>query len=202
MFSQLNWATVLFHPHQQGSVKMDHLKWEQWVWSQSRCLLNPIVCHYPHLSAIQISLKESRKERSQHQGIRGISDVWFLPKAPQGTVVSPEYKRQRHHKLAAAYLELTKAARAVSNITHAVLPPSQTRHRLPKLSHCNRKQCRPTSPGKGLGVKYGTQSFGPLKAAAAEIHLCEVMEPQITFHLRSTRYVSNSFTSGCTGPLK
>ncbi len=39
------------------------------VWSQSGCLLNPIVCHYPHLSAIQISLKESRKECSQHQGI-------------------------------------------------------------------------------------------------------------------------------------
>lgn len=39
------------------------------VWSHSHRLLNPIVCHYPHLSAIQISLKESRKECSQHQGI-------------------------------------------------------------------------------------------------------------------------------------
>ncbi|CAB1430576.1 unnamed protein product [Pleuronectes platessa] len=46
-------------------------------------------------------------------------------KALRGTVVSPEYKRRRHHKQAAAYLQLTQAARAVCDITHAALPPSQ-----------------------------------------------------------------------------
>lgn len=99
----------------------------------SNCLpLSPLVCHSNFLEG-------NVEKKSQHQGIRGISDVWFLPKAPRGTVVSPEYKRQRHHKHAAAYLELTKAARAVSDITYAMLPPSQTRHCLSQLSHRNRK---------------------------------------------------------------
>lgn len=98
------------------------LKWEQWVWSQSCCLLNSIVCRYPHLSAIQISLKESRKECSQHQGIHGVSDVWFLPKAPQGTVVSPEYKRQWHHKQATSNCRKQPKLSATS-LTPCSLPP-------------------------------------------------------------------------------
>ena len=84
------------------------------------CLpLSPLVCHSNFLEG------KDREESSQHQGICNVSYVWYLQKALRGTVVSPEYKRQRHHKQAAAYLQLTKAARAVCDITHAALPPSQ-----------------------------------------------------------------------------
>lgn len=96
--------------------------------------LSPLVCHSNFL--------EGNVEKIVHSigGICGVSYVWFLPKALRGTVDSPEYKRRRHHKQAAAYTSIwRKAARAVCDITHTVLPPSRTCHHLYKLSHWNRK---------------------------------------------------------------
>lgn len=86
----------------------------QWRWitsnENSRSDLSHAVYYVPLFAIIptclpfKFSWKECGKVCSLRQGICGVSDVWFLWKAPRGTVVSPEYKRQRYHKRAAAYL--------------------------------------------------------------------------------------------------
>lgn len=89
----------------QGSVKLNHRKWEQKFWSQICCRLHPIVSCYPHLSAIQIFL-ERDVEKRVHSIRRSVASVMCdsSRKLCRVSVVSPEYKRQRHHKQAASYL--------------------------------------------------------------------------------------------------
>lgn len=89
----------------------------------NRLPLSPLVCHSNFLEG-----NAGGKKCSHYEKICCISNVWFLPKAPRGTVVFPEYKRQQYHKGGCSIPRADKSSESCQrhHSSHPSNPPKPT----------------------------------------------------------------------------